>query len=655
MPLSLFARKALACWCVSLALPVVVLGQGNYATDGTQYPIAGVLPGEQVHPQLSLGGSGGYLVWEDNITDGYGLGISALKLDSYLSGAFAPFRVNQVSTNDQERPVVSMLNNGGAVFAWQGGKLGFQHIYARFLAANGTWVGGDVSVNTATTKAQLCPAVATLANGNAVIVYGSMNQVSSNSLQDVYGQILSPSGQKVGSEFLVNQFTAFNQRAPSVAALQNGGFVVAWVSEQQRSGAVDVPSPDYHYSGTNYPSVDVFARVFTATGTPVNAEFLVNTAYEICSSPAVAGGTDGGYMVAWEQRTAATPVVGTDIFARSYSATGLAGNVVPVNSYLFGDQYEPRICALGTDYFVVWTSLGQDGSREGVFGQFLRSSGVRVGSEIRVNTTTVGQQMHPCVASDGGGRFLSVWTSFVGGIGSFDLFAQRFVNVAQPLQPMDAPFVYVPFNLARVGTNDVYQPQVQVAWPLLAGIPVDHYEVYVDGSPVPAVSVTTNLWLMTSANGLTANSTHSFQVAYVAADGRRSPLSGATSATTWSGYSWGGIPFEWMSQYYGGMNVYMWPSPAAPVAAGGPTLEQVFLTGANPSDPNTWLRTSVVHTPQGYYLTWNPRPGLIYQVQTSPNLNDWANQGAARFAAGTSDSVYIGGNNMAYYRVLRLR
>ncbi len=655
MSFSLFARKALACWCLAAGLPAVALAQGNYAPGGTQYPIAGVLPGEQVHPQLAIGPSGGYLVWEDNITDGYGLGVSALRLDSTLSGAFAPFRVNATAAADQERPVVTLLKDGGAAFVWLGGRQAFQHIYARFMGANNTWLTSDILVNSTTNKGQWNPAVATLANGNIVVVYSSVNQANTNAMQDIYAQILSPTGQKVGAEFAVNQFVAFNQRAPSVAALAAGGFVVTWISEQQRSGSVDVVNPDYLYSPTNRPTVDVFARQFAADGTGVAPEFLVNTSYEVCSSPKVAAGSDGGFMITWAQRTFAVPAFGWDIYARPFSSSSVGGTAARVNSYQFGDQHTPQISALGSDYFVVWTSLAQDGSREGVYGQFLRGTGDRVGSEIRVNTTTVGQQIHPCVASDGSGRFLTAWSSFVGGMASFDLFAQRYVNVAQPLQPMAPPFVYAPFTLATAGNNQVYQPQLQVSWPVLAGIAVDHYEVYVNGSVTPAASVTTNIWVMTSANGLTANSTVSFQVAYVAADGRRSPLSGVTTRTTWSGYNWGGIPFEWMTTYYGGMNALDWPSPTAVVAPGGPTLLQVFQTGASPLDSSTWLRTAIGHTPEGYFLTWNPQPGLIYQVQTSFNLNNWANLGGARFAAGTTDSLYIGGNKMAYYRVLVLR
>ncbi len=91
-------------------------------------------------------------------------------------------------------------------------------------------------VSTFTNNFQINPAVAVLNNSNVVVVWGSFDQAGSNSLQDVYGQILSPTGQTIGSEFLINQFTAYNQRTPAVAALKNGGFVVAWVSEQERIG-----------------------------------------------------------------------------------------------------------------------------------------------------------------------------------------------------------------------------------------------------------------------------------------------------------------------------------------------------------------------------------------------------------------------------------
>jgi hypothetical protein len=78
------------------------------------------------------------------------------------------------------------------------------------------------------------------------------------------------------------------------------------------------------------------------------------------------------------------------------------------------------------DYLVTWTSLGQDGSREGVYGKFLPRDGSPTNSEFRVNTTTMSRQMHPAVAADGSAQFVAVWTSFVGIDGSMDLYAQHY-------------------------------------------------------------------------------------------------------------------------------------------------------------------------------------------------------------------------------------
>ena len=222
---------------LALALPGLVSAQTNYyIANGSEYNVIGSLPGEQMFPDVALSTNGGFMVWQDNATDGDGWGISARRLDQTLSGSYDPFRVNAKGSNDQENARVTLLKNGGAAFVWQGGKAGYQHIMARFLAAtNNTWLTTtDLVVSTFPTNFQINPAITTLNNSNVVIVWTSFNQSSTNSLMDVYAKILSPVGATVKSEFLVNQFTSYNQRTPSVTALKNGGFVVTWVSEQQR-------------------------------------------------------------------------------------------------------------------------------------------------------------------------------------------------------------------------------------------------------------------------------------------------------------------------------------------------------------------------------------------------------------------------------------
>jgi hypothetical protein len=373
----------------------------------------------------------------------------------------------------------------------------------------------------------------------------------------------------------------------------------------------------------------------------------VNTDSAVCGNPSIAGGSDGGFIVVWSQKGYQTSLDSWDVYGRPFSAAGVGGTARRINTYTYGDQFAPKISSLGTDYLAVWTSLAQDGSRDGVFGQFLFGDASPSGSEFKANTTWINKQMHPAVSSDGKGQFLVAWTSYVGGTPSFDLYAQRFISVGQPLLPMDPPFVNVPFVLS----NGVYQPQIQVSWPLQAGLAVDHYEVYLDNSPSSSASLTTNVWTL---SGISASSTHTFQVAFVTTDGRRSPLSGPASATTWDGYSWGGVPFQWMTSFFG-PDLSSWPSANSRLGPDGPTVLQVFLSGANPLVSSTWLRTEIASTPQGLFLNWNPQPGLVYQVQTSSDLSSWTNLGSARLATGGQDSMFVGGNKAGYYRVLRLR
>src|ERR1700744_6391069 len=111
MSFSLSARKLVACWCSMLAIPVVVLGQSPFVPSGGEYSIAGKLPGDQVHPQLSFTTNGGYIVWEDFWIDGKGLGVGAMRLKNDLTGTGVPFCVDSLVAGDQESAQVAMLNN----------------------------------------------------------------------------------------------------------------------------------------------------------------------------------------------------------------------------------------------------------------------------------------------------------------------------------------------------------------------------------------------------------------------------------------------------------------------------------------------------------------------------------------------------------------
>jgi len=420
MSFSLSARKFVVCGCSLLAIPLVTLSQNSFVASGGEYSITGKLPGDQVHPQLSFTTNGGYIVWEDYWADGKGLGVGAMRLENDLSGSGHSFRVNSLVAGDQEDAQVSVLNNGGAAFAWQGGKQGFQHIYSRFLSPSNSWLTGDVQVNTSNNRFQNGLAMATLLNGNVAVVYGSVNQAAPGSMMDVYFQILTPNGNKIGSEVQVNQFTANNQRGPAIAALADGKFVVGWVSEQQR----------WTDANNGVPSVDIYTRVFDSGGAPMSDEFLVNVSSNICSAPDLAAAADGGFMATWMEKDLAVRNNGWDIYARRFTSAYVGGNVTRVNTQLYGDQYSPKIRRSGSTYLDVWTSLGEDSSREGVYGSYLNDDGTVSGNEFLVNTTVFGSQMHQVLGSDGAGRLLAAWSGFGLGIAGYDLYGQKYVDPA---------------------------------------------------------------------------------------------------------------------------------------------------------------------------------------------------------------------------------
>jgi len=418
--------KSLTLLACLVLLPSLAVARSHFSPAGAERIAAGQLRADQTMPQAAISHTGGYLVWQDNAADRYGLGVRAQALDASGAKSGPAFRVNVQIQGDQQKPQVSLLNDGGAVFVWQGGRAGFQKIFARFLSSSGLFVTGDVRANTYTNGFQVDPAVATLADGSVVVVWASSGQ--DGSLQGIYAQRFTALGAKLGGEFQVNQYTPNNQRTPAIAALTNGNYVVAWVSELQRSSS----------------SVDVFARIFSASGAAVTGEFPVNLSVSnLCANPSIAASRlGGGFAVAWSQNDNTVAAVAADqvpastrssnswdVFARLFGATGTAvTGLLPLNTTTYGDQYAPRIKGFGTEYVAVWTALGLDGSREGVFGRFLDADGSPVEDEFRVNTTTVSRQMHPALASDDHSQVLAVWTSFGGGANSFDLFAQRFTT-----------------------------------------------------------------------------------------------------------------------------------------------------------------------------------------------------------------------------------
>lgn len=402
------------------ATPWAIHGQSAYSPQGGEFRISGPLIGDQMASDISLNSDGGYLVWQDNSTDESGLGIRARRVASNLGVGWEPFRVNSIGQGDQESPSVAVFQDGGAAFAWQGGALGSQKVFIRFMSADGTFSAPERELSASVSVPQSKPKLATISAGALVAVWSTYG--GDGNMQGVFGRRFAEGGRTIGGEFQVNQTTFYNQRDPAVAGLDNGNFVVAWASEQQRM----------------LNTVDVYARLYNQQGEPLTGEILVDQGTNVCANPSVVGTGAGGFMVGWSERDMTVPGDRWDVRLRTFNASGEALQPpFQINTHAQGDHFAPQMAAMGTDQLVIWTSSIQDGFANGIFGRFV-SGGQPLSGEFQVNTYAGDDQMHPTVAASAPTGFLAVWSSFVGGSTSFDLLAQRY-GVA-PVRPA-APFV----------------------------------------------------------------------------------------------------------------------------------------------------------------------------------------------------------------------
>lgn len=429
MSLLLRLRKPLFLSVLLAAFPNLIWGQIAAVPQGNENSTAGSLVGDQIHSSLSLNQSGGYLVWEENSSLKNGKQISAARLDSSFT-KISSFTVNKVAKGDQINPQVQLLGNGNAIFVWQNYGLGNADIFARVLKNDGSFATGDFRVNS-DSKAkgsyakdqQSKPAVCALSDGGAFIAWQSFAQDGSKF--GIYARTLSAAG-VLSNEFSVNQTTLHNQRSPAVANLANGNVIVAWVSEWKRFGNPYISIFNATNGGAS-PSVDIYGRIFSATGQAISDEMLLSVGNNFCANPSIAALSSGGFTVVWSEKDIANRTNSWEIMGRSFSADGVPdGADFKINSNSYGDQYLPKIARVGNDCAVVWTSLGQDGSHEGVFGRLLQGGTQLSGDEFRANNTTISRQIDPAIAADGSGRFLVSWSSFVRTTG-FDLFTRKFI------------------------------------------------------------------------------------------------------------------------------------------------------------------------------------------------------------------------------------
>jgi len=280
--------------------------------------------------------------------------------------------------------------------------------------------GGELHVNTFTPYDQTAPSVARLPEGGFVVVWQSFDQLGGGD-QDIFGRRFDGTGEPLGAVFQVNAYTTDDQVAPRVSTAGDGSFLVVWQSFGQAGGL------DY----------DVYARRFDTTGTAVGSDFLVNShTTDDQTRPAITTAADGNFVVVW-QSFDQTGGFDYDIYGRRVTAVGTTlGSEFRANGATADDQRAPTVAASANGTFIVaWQDFSPQTGDDEIFSRVFDATAAPVAGAKRTNTYTDGDQTLPSAAAAPDGTFVIAWQTY--DANSFDagVSARLVDGTAKPLAP----------------------------------------------------------------------------------------------------------------------------------------------------------------------------------------------------------------------------
>lgn len=302
-------------------------------------------------------------------------GVFVRLLDSTGVATGASQLVNQTVAGIQSNAAVAMLPESGFVVVWQGRGAGDREgVFARWYDGSGNPVTGEVLINQTTGGTQENPAVAVASDGSASFVWQG---VGVGDFDGIFYRRFDSNGQPLTGEILVNTTTAQEQAQPAIAINGSDVALVTWSSR--------------HQDGSDW---GVYAQRFSANGSKVGVEFLVNSSTDASQTGATVVASGDAFTVAWQSRNQDGD--GWGIFAQQIDPSdGLVGQELQVNSINTGNQLEVALAQIdGGQLVATWTNGIADGTGWNVKAAVVEfgSSNVNPAEEFFVNANTANGQ-----------------------------------------------------------------------------------------------------------------------------------------------------------------------------------------------------------------------------------------------------------------------
>ncbi len=300
-----------------------------------------------------LTGGGFVISWldfsEGGVAGEYGVHYQVYDASGNTVGSEA--NANTTTLGQQFPSDIVGTDDGGFVLTWRSENVDGDGmaVITRKFDATGAPLSAEIQVNTTTLGDQSAGALAALPGGGYLVAWQSENVDAAGTA--IVFQRFDAAGGKIGGEIQANTTTLGDQAAAYIAMLSDGGFIVAWTSNDHLAG---------DGSGVYFQRYDV-------AGSPVGGEVTIDEAGGAIalSDIQVEGLPGGGWITSWRSNADGD----FDVFMERYAADGtlIEDNVVVTNAA--DEQRYPRLAVLNNgDAVFNWTDInGADGDLNGVY------------------------------------------------------------------------------------------------------------------------------------------------------------------------------------------------------------------------------------------------------------------------------------------------
>ena len=410
----------------------------------------------QTRPAVASNGKDFIVVWSDQ-RNGSVYDIYGQRLDKNGNKIGDNFIVNSDSqTVSKYSPDIALNKKGEFIATWYYYKNGLFTPESIVIDKDNNILSPQIEVSDSIYNSDnnYYPQAAISDSGFAVVWYRK-----NNSNYAIVGQLLNSMGEKIDSNFVINEGDNYSAYSPSIASDSSGSFIVTWYDYRNKYTQIYAQKfEDNKISGTNFKISEdelkssksyvacavndsgnlisawldygepteyrILSRLIDSTEQPINASVRVDmdslSSQE--SDPALTVMNDGSFIIVWTDKR--------DRNYRTYfQRYDAEGNPLGTNENNDdnGSQYNPKIAQLKDgNFLLIWREYSRNTYNQNeVFGQKYFKTGEKIGDAFIISSPDrKGAVYSPDVCSNSNGEIVATWQKRNGSI--YYIVAKKF-------------------------------------------------------------------------------------------------------------------------------------------------------------------------------------------------------------------------------------